>query len=88
VDFLSYDQEEILVNDDDHEDLIRVTKLCNTSGENIAERLEFEDLTLYGPEQPLFKNFNKKQLVRAIPYYFKCKKLAEKDYRVYYYDEI
>ena len=29
VDFLSYEQDEILINDDDHEDLVRVSKLIS-----------------------------------------------------------
>lgn len=29
VDFLSYEQDEILINDDDHEDLVRVSKLLS-----------------------------------------------------------
>jgi hypothetical protein len=90
VDYLSYDQEEILVNDDDHEDLIRVTRLINNLG---GDRLEFEDLSLYQQDWPLYKPFNKKQVVRSIPYFFKSSPANEanilaKDYRVYFFDEI
>ena len=87
VDFLCYEQDEILVNDDDHEDLIRVTKL-NGQIYDQSKRLEFEDLSLYGQEWPLYRQFNKKQLVKCIPYYFKNRERAPKDYRIYYYDEI
>ena len=76
VDFLCYEQDEILVNDDDHEDLIRVTKLNGllTDSKSTNNRLEFEDLTQYGrssSQWPLYRHFNKKQLVKSIPYYFK-----------------
>ena len=81
VDFLSYEQDEILVNDDEHEDLIRVAELRSES-----HRLELEDLS---GSPTLVKPFNKKQLVKGIPYYFKNTNNAKnKDYRVYYFDEI
>jgi hypothetical protein len=81
VDFLSYEQDEILVNDDEHEDLIRVAELRSES-----HRLELEDLS---GSPTLVKPFNKKQLVKGIPYYFKNTDNAKnKDYRVYYFDEI
>ena len=81
VDFLSYEQDEILVNDDEHEDLIRVSELRSES-----HRLELEDLS---GSPTLVKPFNKKQLVKGIPYYFKNTNNAKnKDYRVYYFDEI
>ena len=53
VDFLSYEQDEILVNDDEHEDLVRVSKLLAGDG----QRLEFEELA--GHPQ-LYRPFNKK----------------------------
>jgi hypothetical protein len=81
VDFLSYEQDEILVNDDEHEDLIRVAELRSE-----FHRLELEDLS---GSPTLVKPFNKKQLVKGIPYYFKNTNNAKnKDYRVYYFDEI
>jgi hypothetical protein len=57
VDFLCYDQDEILVNDDDHEDLIRVTKLNNLLGmaSDVSRRLEFEELSSYERDASLFK---------------------------------
>ena len=85
------EKDEILVNDDDHEDLVRVVKLMgylgfgnnydkNTSQHNDKkEELGLEDL---------YKPLNKKQIVRSIPYYFKNQQSPMKDYRVYYYDEI
>lgn len=44
IDYLCVDRCEILVNDDDHEDLIRVTKINNLLG-SVATRLEFEDFS-------------------------------------------
>jgi hypothetical protein len=60
-------QDEILVNDDDHEDLIRVSKLNHLLQDNnhkphcLQQRLEFEDLTTFKENTwSLFKPFNKK----------------------------
>lgn len=44
VDYLCLERDEILVNDDDHEDLIRVTKINNLLG-SVTNRLEFEDFS-------------------------------------------
>lgn len=77
------------MNDDDYEDLIRVTKINDLLQEDKASRLEFEDLSLFKNNAwPLARPFNKKQLVKSIPYYFKSGVRLPKDYRVYYYDEI
>lgn len=57
-------------------------------GSNTVKRVENEEIRLY----ELFKPFNKKQLIKSIPYYFKMSdsdsKFHEKDYKVYYFDEI
>ncbi|CDW82921.1 UNKNOWN [Stylonychia lemnae] len=91
LDFLCQEKDEILVNDDDHEDLIRVTKLMDylQYGDNTEKRIANEDIRF----QDLYKPFNKKQLVKSIPYYFKRtseadNSLFQKDYNVFYYDEI
>ena len=58
VDFLCIEKDEILVNDDDHEDLIRVTKLMDYLGYGLEteKRLEYEELRFH----ELFRPFNKK----------------------------
>jgi hypothetical protein len=83
VDFLCFEKDEILVNDDDHEDLIRVTKLMGYM--NNKSRLEYEDLSRCFNQ--LVRPFNKSQVIKSIPYYFKqSESNILKDYRVYYYD--
>jgi len=43
---LTLEQDEILVNDDDHEDLIRVTKINNLMPNNDKKkRMELEDIS-------------------------------------------
>lgn len=57
-------------------------------GANTTKRIENEEIRLH----ELYSPFNKKQLIKSIPYYFKMTdenaKYYDKDYKVYYYDEI
>ncbi len=57
-------------------------------GSNTEKRVEDEDIRFH----ELFKPFNKKQLIKSIPYYFKMtdnnQEYQSKDYKIYYYDEI
>jgi len=52
-------------------------------GVNSLRRIENEEIMLH----ELFKPFNKKQLIKSIPYYFKNtdkhQNYLEKDYKVY-----
>jgi hypothetical protein len=54
VDFLCFEKDEILVNDDDHEDLVRVCKLIQFIGKK--NRVKSDDLKF----QELYRVFSKK----------------------------
>ena len=64
VDFLRDECDEILVNDDLQEDLLRVCRLFN-----LFDCFISEERVKFAP--PLFRKLKKSQIIRAIPFYFK-----------------
>lgn len=83
MDFLCLDKDEILINNDDHDDLL---KLCSLLYRDLpiafrAEEFKFNELV---------KAYNKKLITKSIPYFFKNYKKDVShifDYKIYLYDE-
>ena len=90
VDFFRDENEDILVNDDLQEDLLRVCRLFE-----LFECYCPEDQVTFAP--PLYRKLKKNQIIKAIPYYFKQMNETEErienpmweyDNRVFFYTEI
>ena len=94
IDLLCFKNDNILVNDDDHQDLIRVSNLFdlfNLKTKDIAT-LTHNDFSFQSQMQlqkfnDLYQCFNNKQITKSIPFFFKDN-YQNNDYRIFRYDDI
>lgn len=90
IDQLSFNKDNILVNDDDFEDLIRVCNLFNLfnlTKQEIYSTLSRDFYTNHQHFLSLFQKFENKQITRSIPRFFKDN-YAKNDYRIYMFDDV
>jgi len=91
---MSFNKDKILVNDDDHEDLVRICNIFNLfklSDKEIVSVQKPDDYYLNRANNmefsKLFDEFDNKQITSRIPFLFK-QSYSQTDYRVFRFDEI